>query len=67
MAKIKQKNNKSAAKRFRITKNGKVVYAKQGRRHILTKKSSRRKKKLRQGGTLAACETKRIRAFLPNS
>ena len=52
MKKIKLKNNKSAAKRFRVTKNGKVLYAKQGKRHILTKKSSKRKRGLRVTGVL---------------
>lgn len=62
----KLKNNKSAAKRFRITKNGKVLYAKQGKRHILTKKSSKRKRGLRAGGILKPCEAKRIMSLLPN-
>lgn len=66
MGKIKLKNNKSAAKRFRVTKNGKVLYSKQGRRHILTKKASKRKRQLRGSGVLKPCEAKRIRAMLPN-
>ncbi len=66
MGKIKLKNNKSAAKRFRVTKNGKVLYSKQGRRHILTKKSSKRKNQLGKIGVLKECEAKRVRTLLPN-
>ncbi len=66
MSKIKLKNNKSAAKRFRVTKNGKVLYSKQGRRHILTGKTSKRKRQLGKAGTLKECEAKRVRKLLPN-
>ena len=66
MSKIKLKNNKSAAKRFRVTKNGKVLYSKQGRRHILTGKTSKRKRQLGKVGALKECEAKRVRKLLPN-
>jgi large subunit ribosomal protein L35 len=49
--KQKQKTKKSAAKRFKVTKTGKVLYRQQGFRHILSKKSKRwlrRKKKLKE-------------------
>ncbi len=65
MAKIKIKSKRSAAKRYKITKNGKVKYAKQGKRHLLTGKSSKRKRKLRNGGVLKECEAKRARKLLP--
>ena len=63
MPKIKTK--KSAAKRYKITKNGKVSYPKQGRRHLLSDKSSKRKRQLRHGGILKECEAKRARKLLP--
>ncbi len=62
--KIKAKTRKSAAKRFKITKNGKVKYNKMGKRHILTKKSSKRKRNLRKGGILKECEAKRVRKMI---
>jgi|ADurb_Total_1213_FD_contig_31_2224603_length_3142_multi_6_in_0_out_0_2 large subunit ribosomal protein L35 len=65
MPKIKVKTKKSAAKRYRITKNGKVLFSKMGRRHILTKKSSKRKRKLRKLDVLKSCEVKRARKLLP--
>ncbi|MCL1991843.1 MAG: 50S ribosomal protein L35 [Spirochaetes bacterium] len=49
----KMKTKKAAAKRFSITAGGKVKYKKQNLRHILTKKSTKRKRKLRQAGFLS--------------
>lgn len=49
----KMKTKKSAAKRYSFTGTGKVKYKKQNLRHILTKKSAKRKRKLRQGGILS--------------
>ncbi|MDR2072709.1 MAG: 50S ribosomal protein L35 [Spirochaetaceae bacterium] len=53
MPKIKMKTKKSAAKRFSFTGSGKVKYKKQNLRHILTKKSSKRKRNLRHAGILS--------------
>jgi large subunit ribosomal protein L35 len=61
----KMKTRKSAAKRYSVTGNGKVKYKKQGLRHILTKKSSKRKRHLRKSGLLSKVEVKRIRILLP--
>ena len=44
----KMKTRKSMKKRFRITASGKLKRTRPGRRHILTKKSAKRKKKLAQ-------------------
>jgi len=49
----KMKTKKSAAKRFSFTGTGKVKYKKQNLRHILTKKSAKRKRNLRQSGILS--------------
>ena len=64
-AKTKAKTHRSTAKRFTLTANGKVKYKKQGLRHILTKKASKRKRKLRRSGLLSPAEHKRIRSLLP--
>lgn len=63
----KIKTRKSAAKRYTITGSGKVRYKKQGSRHILTKKSSKRKRKLRRPGLINSVEKKRIKSLLPYS
>ena len=63
----KMKTRKSAAKRYSVTGTGKVKYKKQGLRHILTKKSTKRKRNLRHSGILSAEETKKVKVLLPYS
>jgi large subunit ribosomal protein L35 len=63
----KMKTRRSAAKRFSFTGTGKVKYKKQNLRHILTKKSTKRKRNLRHAGILAAENVSVIRKkLLPN-
>jgi len=50
----KMKTKKSAAKRYSFTGTGKVKYKKQNLRHILTKKSPKRKRGLRRAGILSS-------------
>ena len=47
----KMKTHKGAAKRFSVTGTGKVKRNKAFKSHILTKKSSKRKRNLRRGTT----------------
>ena len=61
----KMKTHKSAAKRYKITATGKVKYKKQGLRHILTKKTTKRKRNLRHSGVLSAVEARRAKTLLP--
>lgn len=44
----KMKSNKSVKSRFKKTATGKLKRTRPGRRHILTKKTSKRKRKLRK-------------------
>jgi large subunit ribosomal protein L35 len=46
----KVKTNSSAKKRFKVTGTGKITHQKAFRRHLLTKKSKRRKRGMRQDG-----------------
>jgi large subunit ribosomal protein L35 len=62
MPKIKTK--KSAAKRFRVTGTGKVKRQKQNHRHILTKKSPARKRRLRQATLVAKSDLHKVKAML---
>ena len=48
----KMKSHRGAAKRFSITGSGKVKRSKAGKSHILTKKTSKRKRRLRQATTI---------------
>ena len=61
----KMKTRKSAAKRYKVTGTGKVKYKSQGTRHILTKKTAKRKRKLRHTQVVAECELPRIKRLLP--
>lgn len=61
----KLKTHRGAAKRFRLTKSGKVKRAKAYKSHILTKKSTKRKRNLRKAGYVSTVEEKNIRKLIP--
>lgn len=61
----KLKTNSGAKKRFRVTKNGKVVCASGYKNHLLEAKSSKRKRGLRGTGTVDSCEAPKIKRLLP--
>ena len=61
----KLKTNKGARKRFRLSKTGKVKKRTAGRQHILSKKSRKRKRKLRRPDYLAGPNAKLVRRLLP--
>jgi len=63
MPKIKTKS--SAAKRFRFTGKGKIRSAKAYASHILTKKTRKRKRRLRKGNLIDKADEKQIRRLLP--
>ena len=48
----KVKTNSSAKKRFKVTATGKITFQKPFKRHILTKKSKARKRKMRIDGVV---------------
>ena len=50
----KVRSHSGAKKRFRLTAKGKVKIRRMNRNHILNKKSTKRKRDLRQGGYLAS-------------
>ena len=61
----KMKTHKGAKKRFKITGSGKVKRMRAFKSHILTKKSSKRKRHLRQGTTIQTTgEVKNIKRLL---
>lgn len=63
----KMKTNKGAAKRFRRTGSGGFKRAQSFRRHILTKKSSKRKRHLREGVAVADVDVRMVARMLPYS
>ena len=61
----KIKTNRGAAKRFRKTGTGKIKAKRAFARHILTKKSSNRKRGLRSPKFIEASDVKGIKALIP--
>lgn len=57
----KMKTKKSAAKRYSLTGSGKVKHKKMNLRHILTKRSPKRKRQLRASGILSEADARKIR------
>jgi large subunit ribosomal protein L35 len=60
----KQKTNKSVAKRFKVTKSGKVKRGKPGRRHLLSVKSAKQRRRLRRKEILGSEEAFKIKKLL---
>ena len=60
----KMKTNRSAAKRFKRTANGKYMYRKSGKSHILTKKRTKRKRHLRRPAVLSRIDRQRVQRLL---
>ena len=61
----KMKTSRAAAKRFKATGTGKLTRNKAYRRHILTKKSTKMKRQLRQAGIVDATNVKNMKKILP--
>jgi large subunit ribosomal protein L35 len=61
----KMKTHKGAKKRFKVTGTGKVRRYKAYKSHILTKKTSKRKRRLRQPGLVATNgDIKRVKRLI---
>lgn len=61
----KLKTHKGAAKRFRLTATGKVKRGHSHARHILTKKTSKRKRNLDIDALVAEADQKPTKRMLP--
>ena len=61
----KMKTNRGAAKRFRRSASGGFKRNQSHRRHILTKKSTKRKRQLRNPSLVAEVDTRMISRLLP--
>lgn len=60
----KMKSNRGAAKTFRKTASGKFKRAKAYKSHILTSKSSKRKRKLRKSTLVSKADQKRVKIMV---
>ncbi len=61
----KMKSHRGAAKRFKRTGTGKIVRSQKGKRHILTKKSSKRKRRLTGKALVSPADFARLNQMLP--
>jgi len=64
--KQKLKTNKALKKRIKITGTGKVMFSKANRRHLLTDKSTKKKRSLRRKQQVHPSDMKRLRNLLTN-
>jgi large subunit ribosomal protein L35 len=60
----KQKTHRGAAKRFRVTRTGKIMRRKANRAHLLEKKSTRRTRRLGRGGQVSGSDQRHIERLL---
>jgi large subunit ribosomal protein L35 len=61
----KMKSNKGAAKRFKRTGSGKIRRNSAFTSHILTTKTTKRKRNLRKSSIMAPSDAKRIKVLIP--
>jgi large subunit ribosomal protein L35 len=61
----KIRTNRAAAKRFKKTGTGKIVRAKANKSHILTKKSPKRKRALRQDTVVNPINVGALKRMMP--
>ena len=63
----KQKTHKGMKKRFKVSANGKVKHRRAFRGHLLSHKSVKQKRRLRQDGVLGGADAKDVRDNLAPS
>jgi len=61
----KIKTNRGAAKRFKTTGSGKIVRNKAFSSHILTKKSTKRKRRLRKSDLVHSSDKRNVTRLIP--
>ncbi len=61
----KMKTNRGAAKRFKVTGTGKIRFSKSHANHILTKKTTKRKRTLRKPGTVDKTNIAMVKRLIP--
>ena len=60
----KVKTNSSAKKRFKVTGTGEITFQKAFKRHILTKKTTKRKRGMRKAGIVSAANMDFVKRLL---
>ena len=62
--KIKMKTHKGCKARFKVTKNGKILRRRAGAGHLMSSKSSKRRRRLRKVTLVHKSDAKRIKILL---
>ncbi len=60
----KQKSKRGLLKRIKVRKSGLIARKKAGKSHLLTGKSRKRKRKLRQTTSMSSADRKRIKRLI---
>jgi len=60
----KQKTKRGWAKRVKVKKSGVILRHSAGKSHLLTGKSRKRKRRLRQSKSVSKVDKKRVRALI---
>lgn len=60
----KMKSRRGAVKRFKVTATGKIKYKSNYKSHILTKKTTKRKRNLRKKKIMFEGEARRVREMI---
>ncbi len=60
----KMKTHKGAAKRFKLTKSGKVVHYNSGHTHMMSNKNAKRRRRLRKPSAIGTAQAKKIRELI---
>lgn len=63
--KLKIKSHRGAAKRFKITKNGKILRSHSGKRHLLGTKPANRMRRLKKLILVNKADAPKVRKMLP--
>jgi len=61
----RSKTRKSVAKRFKVTARGKVLRGRSSRRHLLSTKTAKRKRRLGKAARVDETDVARVKANLP--
>ncbi len=61
----KIKTNRGAAKRIRVTKSGKIKFQRAGRRHLLSSKNAKRKRRMCAPAYVGPAQERAVLQLLP--
>lgn len=61
----KMKSHSGSKKRFKLTASGKVKRSHEGHSHILSKKDTKRKRRLRTGTYVSTTQEKTVKSLIP--